>query len=104
MAKEFAKSFYRSTAWKKCRDGFIKSVFGLCQRCSRTGYIVHHKIVLTSNNINDPDITLNWDHLEYLCQDCHNKEHHGKDSKPIREGLMFDENGGLVRRNDSERI
>lgn len=54
MAKEWAKDFYKSSAWKKCREGFIKSVYGLCQRCGKPGHIVHHKEVLTQQNINDP--------------------------------------------------
>lgn len=36
---------------------------------------VHHKKHLTPKNINDPEITLNWDNLELLCLDCHRKEH-----------------------------
>lgn len=36
---------------------------------------MHHKKHLTPKNINDPEITLNWDNLELLCLDCHQKEH-----------------------------
>ena len=77
---EDTKGFYKTSAWLKCRDGYIKSVGGLCERCLKNnkivpGYIVHHKIRLDGWNINDPSITLNWDNLEYLCIDCHNKEH-----------------------------
>ncbi|QEK12590.1 HNH endonuclease [Crassaminicella thermophila] len=96
MAKEFAKAFYKSKAWKKCREAYIKSVYGLCERCGKPGYIVHHKILLTYQNINDPDITLNWENLEYLCQNCHNQEHH-RNCKATREGLMFDGEGNLVQ-------
>ena len=39
------------------------------------GYIVHHKIELTPDNINDPDISLNHRRLMYLCHNCHNKIH-----------------------------
>ena len=78
--KEWAKAFYQSTAWKQCRAKYIKSVGGLCERCSKkglivAGYIVHHKCYLTPENINDPTVTLNWDNLEYLCLSCHNAEH-----------------------------
>jgi len=96
MAKEFAKAFYKSKAWEDCRSGFIKTVYGLCNRCGQVGYIVHHKILLTAQNINDYDVSLNWDNLEYLCQDCHNKEHMSKHYKVIREGLKFDSNGNVV--------
>jgi 5-methylcytosine-specific restriction protein A len=94
MAKDFAKQFYKSKAWQQCRESYISKVFGLCERCGKSGYIVHHKILLTIENINDPNITLNHDNLEYLCQDCHNKEHYS--NKPIREGLKFNEFGDLV--------
>ena len=61
-----------------------------------SGYIVHHKVLLTPMNINNPDVTLNWKHLEYVCQDCHNKEHHGNGEGVTAEGLIFDEYGELV--------
>ena len=52
----------------------------LCERCLARGLIrqgdeVHHKIRLTPENINDPNISLNWENLEMLCKDCHEKEH-----------------------------
>ena len=100
MAKDFAAGFYKSKAWIGCRDGYIKSVNGLCERCLAKGQvvpgkIVHHKIYITPQNINDPDITLNWDNLELHCQDCHNQEHHAGEA--TGEGLMFDGNGELVK-------
>lgn len=53
---------------------------GLCERCKargiyKPGYIVHHKEYITPGNISNPNITLNLDNLEYVCEDCHNKEH-----------------------------
>ena len=78
--KDYARAFYKSTEWKKCRAGYVKSVGGLCERCLKRGdfipgVIVHHKCYLTPENILDPTVTLNYDNLELLCQDCHNKEH-----------------------------
>lgn len=32
MAREFAKKFYNSKAWKKCREAYKKKVNGLCER------------------------------------------------------------------------
>ncbi|WP_078434242.1 HNH endonuclease [Metabacillus halosaccharovorans] len=95
--KEYAKKFYQSTAWKKCRKSYFNLKHGLCERCQGTGKIVHHKLYITPQNINDPDITLNFNNLELLCQDCHNKEHHDKYS-PVVDGLMFDADGSLVQR------
>lgn len=100
MAKEWAKAFYKSKAWQECRTGYIASVNGLCETCLkanriRTGYIVHHTIYLTPNNISDPNISLNWNYLRYDCQDCHNKEHHHK-KDVTRKGLIFNTKGELV--------
>ncbi len=103
MAQKFSKSFYNSKAWKECRKAYIQSVTGLCETCLEKGRIepgkiLHHKTMLTPQNINDPYITLNWDNLIYECQDCHNQEGHGKEKKELlREGLMFDANGDLVK-------
>lgn len=92
--KEWAESFYRSKAWIRCRTAFAKSKFNCCERCGDIGKIVHHKIWLTSENINDPRITLSWNNLELLCQDCHNKEHMGK--SVIVRGCCFDSEGNLI--------
>ncbi|HAE16026.1 MAG TPA: HNH endonuclease [Erysipelotrichaceae bacterium] len=82
MAREFAKAFYGSRAWKRCRKSYLKSVGGLCERCYKQGLIkpaviVHHKIYISEKNINNPNITLNWKNLEALCWDCHAAEHEG---------------------------
>lgn len=79
MAREFAKSFYRSKHWKDCRAAYIahrKSIDGgLCESChEQLGYIVHHKKEIQPWNINNPDVTLNFDNLKYDCHVCHNKE------------------------------
>jgi len=100
MAKEFAKAFYSSKAWLQCRDSFIKDRIringGLCQRCNKEpGYIVHHKTYLSPDNINDPNIALNFENLEYVCHDCHNDEHMGV--KPLK--CMFDEKGRPINVN-----
>lgn len=94
MAQDFARAFYHSAAWLKCRDAYIRSVYGLCERCGESGLIVHHRELLTPVNINDPSVTLNWELLELLCQQCHNKEH--GNGEPVAEGLRFDDEGNLV--------
>ena len=80
MAREFAKAFYKSAAWRDCREAYSNRVGGLCERCLRKGIyrpgvIVHHKVYLTEDNIRDPEVALNFDNLELLCIDCHNEEH-----------------------------
>ena len=93
--KPYAEKFYSSIAWKICRDAYRRSVGGLCERCKshgiiRAGEIVHHKNQLTPDNINDPDITLNFDNLELLCRDCHALVH-----KPEKR-YKVDEQGRVV--------
>ena len=94
--REFAKSFYLSPAWRKTRAYIIKRDMGLCVRCGKPGEIVHHKVHLTPQNIDDPDISLSTDNLELLCRECHALEHQGEPC--TAEGLMFDEDGNLVER------
>lgn len=67
----------------------------VCERCGNVAKIVHHKKYLTKENINDPSVTLNFENLEALCQDCHNKEHHGSYGA-TRYDVMFDEDGDVI--------
>lgn len=95
--KEYAKSFYRSDAWRRARQTVIKRADGLCERCRAAGrfvpgVIVHHKKYITPDNIHDAGVTLALDNLEYVCEDCHNKEHTARHSSRYR----FDRNGSLL--------
>jgi len=94
--KPWAKSFYKSKAWQDCRDAYFVFRHGLCERCGRPGLIVHHRIYLTPQNINNPNITLSFENLELLCSSCHNEEHHSTDA--TANGLTFDEGGNLVQK------
>ena len=94
-----AKKFYKSKAWKKTRQAYFNSKFGICERCEETGDIVHHKVYLDINNINDPDVILNWENLELLCIFHHNSEHFRK-HEAIEEGYYFDEDGQLRYREE----
>lgn len=103
MAREFAKDFYHSKAWRNCRESFIKYRIqvdgGMCQKChKRLGYIIHHKIYLSPENINDPQITLNFDNLLYWCEPCHSAEHNSH--KHLLCG--FDEEGRPVKYANTE--
>ena len=105
MAKEFAKAFYNSGKWKRCKDSYIDERIaldgGVCEECHKNiGYIVHHKVTLTESNINDPDISLNHRLLEYVCKDCHDRfEGHGV-GKKIKPLFDFDENGQPISRRE----
>ena len=100
MAKEFAKVFYKSRSWRKCRKSYIEQRLavdgGLCEICrERLGYYVHHKVLLTPDNIDDPMIALNHNLLEYVCKPCHDREEgHFLDRGPKEEKrYQFDANG-----------
>lgn len=78
--REFAEQFYSSRAWKQTRAAYKKSVGGLCERCLKKGLyhpavIVHHKVYISPENINNPEISLNFENLEALCRECHEDEH-----------------------------
>lgn len=77
------QQFYSSKAWQDCRNAYFKYRAGLCELCLSKGIytpgvIVHHKVHLSADNIQDPTVTLNFDNLQLLCRDCHAKEHSGK--------------------------
>jgi len=101
IAKPYAKKFYNSKQWINCRASYISTVHGLCERCLEDdkhvpGYIVDHVVEITPSNIDDVEITLNHDNLQYLCLNCHNTKHFGVDVEVVMEGLEFNSNGELV--------
>ncbi len=83
--------FYQSSIWKKCRESYMSGKLYICERCGNAATICHHKIYITTANIDNPNITLSYDNLEALCLDCHNKEHF-KD----KVDYVFDDDGNIV--------
>lgn len=78
--RAFARQLYSSKAWQHTRNAYRKYRGGLCENCLRhgrytAGQIVHHKVWLTPENINDESVTLNFDNLELLCRECHAAVH-----------------------------
>lgn len=103
MAQEWAKPFYNSRAWKRCRESYINQRMlvdgGMCEVCHEEPiYIVHHKIKLTPVNINDPDVSLNHCMLEGNCKACHDlQDDHFIDSLNISKlNCGFDEFGNPI--------
>lgn len=94
--QDYAKSFYKSSAWVHTREAYAKSVGGLCEECLKQGLynpgeIVHHKKPITPRNINDPGVTLNPENLCLLCR-LHHAAAHAKNPKRYR----LDEQGRVI--------
>lgn len=97
MAKDWAKAFYNSTAWKQTRLCVLKRDRYRCQQpgCRRTAEEVHHIKELTEDNVNDIRVSLNINNLTSLCSDCHKAITKRMKTKGygILEDIVFDENG-----------
>lgn len=78
--KPYAEQFYKSDAWQRCRESYLKKVGGLCEKCLQQGritpaVIVHHKIHLNETTIKDPAISLAFENLTALCRQHHAEAH-----------------------------
>lgn len=92
MKAGFSSLFYTSKAWLKVSRLYMSSKSYVCERCGRPAEICHHKIYLRPDNIDDPEISLNFDNLECLCRECHIKEH-----LPKHNVTYFDRSGNVQR-------
>jgi 5-methylcytosine-specific restriction enzyme A len=73
-------AFYQSDAWRSLRSSVLAE-HPLCARCERLGQTrlathVHH----VRERKDRPDLALDRDNLEALCNPCHSK-HHAKQRK-----------------------
>ena len=101
MAKAFSRKFYNSSSWVKTSRAYKNSKFGICEKCGAIGEEVHHIIPLNPDNINDPNITLNWDNLMLLCRSCH--ELIEEKATATIKGIRFTEDGQIEEvHNDIE--
>ena len=60
------------------------------------GYIVHHKCYIDTSNVFDSNITLNFENLELLCLDCHNKEHFEVNDF-TKDGMLKEQDDDLMK-------
>lgn len=75
---------------------------GSCEACHKVpGYIVHHKVTLTEDNIDNPNVSLNHDHMAYVCKECHDKfDGHGLGNKKAALLVGFDASGQPISLRD----
>lgn len=90
------EKFYHSAAWQRAKQAKRLQAKGLCERCGKAGWEVHHKIPLTDENVDDPAISLGMDNLELLCTACHNAARDEEEKKRgKRKDYYFDANGDM---------
>lgn len=93
MQRKQADPFYLSKAWRTVRAEALRRDHGMCVRCMerfmnggekpRLAVIVHHK----KSRKEYPELELDLDNLESLCDICHNREHPEKGKKKLETGL-----------------
>lgn len=72
--------FYCSKAWRDLSHRLKVERGGKCERTGKvftdmSKLIGHHKIELTEDNVDEPQVALNPDNIEIISFDEHNKEH-----------------------------
>lgn len=72
--REAIESFYTRQLYRKARTAYMKKVI-FCERCGALGTQVHHKVRLTTGNLEDVEISAGEGNFELLCDKCHEEEH-----------------------------
>lgn len=98
--------FYNSQAWKDTRRNYKQSVGYLCERCMKRGIIatadvVHHRVPLTEETVNDINLSLNWDNLQALCRKCHGEVHADIERRRKNRRYNIDESGRVELKDDT---
>lgn len=79
--------FYTSPLWRRTQAHVLKANHYECSRCKAKGMVVKAKVVHHKKYLRQhPELALDEDNLEPLCEKCHYDEHHRK--KP---GFMNEE-------------
>jgi len=74
---EGSRAFYGSSKWRKCSLAY-REANPLCAECKRNGLVVKGDLV--DHMVERPtliargDDPYDWQHLQTLCQSCHNKK------------------------------
>lgn len=101
VSKDWARLFYKSMAWRRCRASYIAYRQGIdggmCEVCRQMpGVIVHHKVHLTPDNITDPDVSLAHSNLQLVCKHCHDVIHGYCEQSVRLARVSFDADGNPV--------
>lgn len=78
--------FYTSPLWRRKQQQVLKQQNYECQRCKKKGLVtkavtVHHKEYLRRY----PELALEDENLEAVCDKCHYDEHHRRKQRFINE-------------------
>jgi hypothetical protein len=111
MAQVWAKAFYNSKQWQKCREYILIRDGYMCQchkilggePCGEPAFDVHHIVELTPQNISDPRIALREDNL-LAVNDVHHREWLTIKSRDCAAGMCFDESGQVVPVSASSQV
>lgn len=71
--------FYTSSLWRRKQAQILKESHHECERCKKKGFVVrartvHHRKYLRRY----PELALDDNNLEPICEKCHYDEHHRK--------------------------
>ncbi len=100
--------FYNTPAWKNCREAYLRSRSGLCERCAEKGIfkpaeIVHHKIHISPENIQDPNVLLDWKNLQCVCRECHAELHEDYYQSRSKKRYKVDSFGRVTVKQDEDQ-
>ena len=84
IAKGDTSPFYNTKEWGELRERKRKAEHNECERCRargkhKRGVVIHHKKYLRRY----PQLALDYNNLECLCDECHYEEHHPKEREPL---------------------
>ena len=107
--------FYNTKGWKQNRTAYALSKGCICEACGRPvyvsginsylpknkrlRYVVHHKEHLNDENYTS-DLAYDWNNLELLCIECHNRIH---GQQVTKDGFVFDGEGNFVEQKIIKR-
>jgi 5-methylcytosine-specific restriction endonuclease McrA len=99
------EAFYKSWKWRKVREAYFNHAKGLCEVCLskgliKQGEIVHHKIEMDSEKIQNERLAYGFDNLQLVCRDCH-AELHPQTNKSKKRYYIDDDGKVVVNDKDS---